>query len=191
MMDNLLSEILCYSPSSNWVERAHFYIQLFEKGNLHKTLFKPGIDPTACIHPDAIVSDCSYVGPNCKVGAYCKVTNGTILTENIRLGFLADVYSSIIMDGSVIAHSSCVSHSIVGPECNLAYGFVTATRHIFDNPIRVFLSESSSYFTESKHHGSVLMHGVRAAVHTSTMPGATVTPESRIYPHMAFHGFGQ
>ena len=181
-----LDSVLCYSREPSWPREAHEYIRFLERGRLHRDNFLAKVSSGANVHPSAIIEEGCYIANGTFIGPNCKISHGSFVSSGCQLGFCVEIYGSILLNNTKIAHVACISHSIIGPNCNLAFGFVTATRSIESRPIRVKLSEDLSYFSSERHHGCVIMDGVQSGVHCSVMPGATIGNGAILYPNRAY-----
>jgi bifunctional UDP-N-acetylglucosamine pyrophosphorylase/glucosamine-1-phosphate N-acetyltransferase len=85
----------------------------------------------AYIEGPAIIDEKSDVGPN------CYIRSCTYLGKNTRIGNACEIKNSIIMDGTHAAHLSYVGDSIIGKNCNLGAGTITANTRFDRSPIEV------------------------------------------------------
>lgn len=185
-----LNSLCDYKPTKEWVCLAHQYIQnTLDNTHQRGDYNPPRIHSTATIHNSAVVCQGSVIGPNAIIGPNCYIKMGSYVGESCELGFCCDVSGGIILSNTRIAHVACISNSIVGPNCNLAFGFVTASRNIYERNIKFYLGPNERYTSDAMHHGAVLMDSVVTGVQVSVMPGATVGSASVIPPGYQINGY--
>ena len=178
----MLDEILDYKPSTNWVTKAHSYIKHLKHQEVHLGNFSPGVHPSAYVDQHAIVTDDCWLGPGSYIGPFCRISGASYIGPGCRLQFGVEVNSAVLIRDIKIIHAACVCNSIIGPKCNLAFGFVAATRHLFGKPIKAYLSEEDFFYSEVRHHGSVIMGDVHTGVNVALMPGSLILEGARIPP---------
>ena len=72
----------------------------------------------------------AVIGKNCEIGPNCYVRKFTAIGDDCRIGHAVEIKNSIIMPGCHIAHLTYVGDSVVGENCNLGAGTITANvRH--------------------------------------------------------------
>jgi bifunctional UDP-N-acetylglucosamine pyrophosphorylase/glucosamine-1-phosphate N-acetyltransferase len=117
----------------------------------------------------------SLIGPNCFIRPY------TSIGDNCHIGNAVEIKNSIIMDGSNAPHLNYVGDSIIGENCNLGAGTITANlRHDRAN-IRV---EIKGKLEDSGRHklGAIIGHGVKTGINVSIYPGRKIGSNSLIGP---------
>ena len=63
--------------------------------------FMPGIDKSSFVHPDAIIGDNVYIGPNCYIGK-CKIGNNNVIHSNVC------IYDRTIIGNNNVIHSGAM-----------------------------------------------------------------------------------
>ena len=122
----------------------------------------------------------AYLGKNSVVGAYSQVRGGSILEEGGVLQRYVDFKSSHLGENASI-HSGFVGDSIIGADCKVGAGFITANKRL--DRKEVFCSvKGVKTPTGLIGVGAFLGEGVSVGVQTSTMPGVIVGSGSAIMP---------
>jgi bifunctional UDP-N-acetylglucosamine pyrophosphorylase/glucosamine-1-phosphate N-acetyltransferase len=158
---------------------------------------KPAIDPSATVHPTAlvegpvvieagaqvfeyaIIKGPAYIGKNAVVGSYCKIRKGTVLEEGAEVQSHAEVKHSLIGAGTHL-HSGLVEDSIVGQNARLGAGFITANRRFDRRTIRVTV-KGEPIDTGSDFFGALIGDNASAGIHSGTNPGVII-PENGVIP---------
>ncbi|MEM3815714.1 MAG: sugar phosphate nucleotidyltransferase, partial [Candidatus Bathyarchaeia archaeon] len=81
---------------------------------------------------DALIRSGSYIegpvfiGDGCDIGPNCYIRPYTSIGRNVRVGNACEVKNSILMDNVHVGHLSYIGDSIIGENCNLGAGFISA-----------------------------------------------------------------
>ncbi len=126
---------------------------------------KPGVH----IEGNVIIGENSVIGPN------CYIRGNTSIGRNCRIGNAVEIKNSIIMDNSNVPHLSYIGDTIIGENCNMGAGTITANlRHDRKN-VKVLIKDN---VIESTTHKM----GVIIADHTKTGIGTTIYPGMKMGP---------
>ncbi len=117
----------------------------------------------------------SDIGPNCYIRPY------TSIGKNVRIGNACEIKNSIIMDKVHIGHLSYVGDSIIGENCNLGAGTITANYRLDSRTIKMLVKDKV-IDSERTKLGAVLGDEVKAGINTLFMPGVKVGNNSQIGP---------
>lgn len=121
------------------------------------------------------------IGKNSRIGPNCFIRPYTSIGDNCHIGNAVEVKNSIIMDNSNAPHLNYVGDSIIGENCNLGAGTITANlRHDRAN-IKV---EIKGKLEDSGRHklGAIIGHGVKTGINVSIYPGRKIGSGSLIGP---------
>jgi UDP-N-acetylglucosamine diphosphorylase/glucosamine-1-phosphate N-acetyltransferase len=129
----------------------------------------------AYIEGPAVIGEGSDVGPNCHIRA------GTCLGRGVRIGNGCEVKNSIIMDGTHAAHLSYIGDSLIGSNCNLGAGTITANLRFDKTDIEVAV-KGERMSSGRRKLGVIMGHGVQTGVNVSLHPGVVVGSGSWIAP---------
>jgi bifunctional UDP-N-acetylglucosamine pyrophosphorylase/glucosamine-1-phosphate N-acetyltransferase len=123
----------------------------------------------------AIIGEDGDVGPNCYIRA------GTCLGRGVRVGNACEVKNSIIMDGTHAAHLSYIGDSILGRNCNLGAGTITANLRFDKANIEVTV-KGERLDSGRKKLGVIMGDNVQTGVNVSIHPGVVIGPDAWIAP---------
>ncbi len=123
----------------------------------------------------AVIGEGSDVGPNCYIRA------GTCLGRNVRVGNACEVKNSIIMDGTHAAHLSYIGDSVLGRDCNLGAGTITANLRFDKSNIEVTV-KGERLDSGRRKLGVIMGDSVQTGVNVSLHPGVVVGSEAWICP---------
>jgi UDP-N-acetylglucosamine diphosphorylase/glucosamine-1-phosphate N-acetyltransferase len=121
----------------------------------------------AYIEGPAFIDEESDIGPN------CYIRPCTSIGKKVRIGNACEIKNSIIMDHVHIGHLSYVGDSILGENCNLGAGTITANYRLDSGTIKMMVKEKVVDSGRTKL-GAVLGDGVKAGINALFMPGVKV-----------------
>jgi bifunctional UDP-N-acetylglucosamine pyrophosphorylase/glucosamine-1-phosphate N-acetyltransferase len=134
----------------------------------------------AYIEGPAFIDEESDIGPNCHIRPYTSVG------KKVRIGNACEIKNSIIMDNVHIGHLSYVGDSILGENCNLGAGTITANYRLDGGTIKMVVKGKVVDSGRTKL-GAVLGDGVKAGINALFMPGVKVGCNSWIGPNVVVH----
>jgi bifunctional UDP-N-acetylglucosamine pyrophosphorylase/glucosamine-1-phosphate N-acetyltransferase len=134
----------------------------------------------AYIEGPVLIDEESDIGPSCYIRPY------TSIGKKVRVGNACEIKNSIIMDNVHIGHLSYVGDSIIGENCNLGAGTITANYRLDGGTIKMLVKDKVVDSGRTKL-GAVLGDGVKAGINALFMPGVKVGCNSWIGPNVVVH----
>jgi bifunctional UDP-N-acetylglucosamine pyrophosphorylase/glucosamine-1-phosphate N-acetyltransferase len=131
----------------------------------------------AYIEGPAFIEEQADLGPNCYIRPY------TSIGRKVRIGNACEVKNSIIMDHAHIGHLSYVGDSIVGENCNLAAGTITANYRLDAKTVKMMIKDKM-VDTERRKLGAVLGDNVKTGINALFMPGVKVGNDAWVGPNV-------
>ncbi len=131
----------------------------------------------AYIEGPAFIDENADVGPNCFIRPY------TYLGHEVRIGHACEIKNSLVLGRSHIGHLSYVGDSIVGENCNLGAGTVTANLRFDEGNVMVMV-KSDLIDSGRQKLGVIMGDRVKTAVNVSIMPGVKIGCNSWIGPNV-------
>jgi bifunctional UDP-N-acetylglucosamine pyrophosphorylase/glucosamine-1-phosphate N-acetyltransferase len=131
----------------------------------------------AYIEGPAYVDEESDVGPNCYIRPY------TSIGKKVRIGNACEVKNSLVMDHVHIGHLSYIGDSIIGENCNIAAGSITANYRLDEGTVKMMVKDNV-VDTGRRKLGVVLGDNVKTGINTLFMPGVKVGNDSWIGPNV-------
>jgi bifunctional UDP-N-acetylglucosamine pyrophosphorylase/glucosamine-1-phosphate N-acetyltransferase len=129
------------------------------------------------IEGPAFIEEQADLGPNCYIRPY------TSIGRKVRIGNACEVKNSIIMDHAHIGHLSYVGDSIVGENCNLAAGTITANYRLDAKTVKMMIKDKM-VDTERRKLGAVLGDNVKTGINALFMPGVKVGNDAWVGPNV-------
>lgn len=114
-----------------------------------------------------------WIGKGCQVGPAAYLRKNTIILDKVRTR--AEVIESVIMSGTTAKHTSYIGYSVIGENCNIAAGTVTADfRH--DNKNNITIVQGKRVDSGRRKLGAFVGDNVRTGINTSIYPGRKIWP---------------
>ncbi|MEM3703824.1 MAG: sugar phosphate nucleotidyltransferase [Candidatus Bathyarchaeia archaeon] len=141
---------------------------------------------TARIRSGAYIEGPAYIGENSDVGPNCYIRPCTSMGRKVRIGNACEIKNSILMDGVHIGHLSYVGDSIIGENCNLGAGTITANYRLDAGTIKMMIKDKLVDSGRTKF-GAVLGDNVKTGINALLMPGVKVGNNCWIGPNVIVH----
>ena len=120
-----------------------------------------------------------WIGKNCEIGPGAYLRPDTILLDKVRTR--AEIVDSLLMKGTTAKHDSYIGHSVIGQDCNIAAGTITADyRH--DGKNNSTLIQGVKVDTGRRKLGAFIGDKVNTGIHTSIYPGRKIWPNKSTLP---------
>jgi bifunctional UDP-N-acetylglucosamine pyrophosphorylase/glucosamine-1-phosphate N-acetyltransferase len=117
----------------------------------------------------------TVVGPNTRIRPY------TAIMDRVVVGTSCEIKNSIVMNGTKIPHLSYVGDSVIGENCNLGAGTITANIR-FDEETLGMRVKSRVLDTGRKKLGVIMGDDVQTGINVSILPGTRIGPGSWLGP---------
>ncbi len=87
------------------------------------------VHATARIEPHAVLKAPLIIGPECFVASHAYLRGGVYLLGKNTIGPGSEIKSSILFDGTNLAHFNFVGDSLIGAGCNFEAGSIVANHY--------------------------------------------------------------
>ncbi|MEM3596848.1 MAG: sugar phosphate nucleotidyltransferase [Candidatus Bathyarchaeia archaeon] len=131
----------------------------------------------AYIEGPVFIDEESDIGPNCYIRPYTSIGKG------VRIGNACEIKNSIIMDRVHIGHLSYVGDSIIGENCNLGAGTITANYRLDGETVKMMV-KGEVVDTGRRKLGAVLGDNVKTGINALFMPGVKVGVNTWVGPNV-------
>jgi len=121
------------------------------------------------------------VGKRCQVGPNSYLRPYSSLGDDVKVGAGCEVKNSIVMSNTRIPHLSYVGDSVIGEDCSLGAGTITANLRFDEAEVRSKV-RGSWIGGGRKKLGAILGDGVRTGINVSIFPGVKIGRRSWIGP---------
>jgi len=131
----------------------------------------------AYIEGPVFIDEGSDIGPNCSIRPH------TSIGKKVRIGNGCEIKKSMVMDKTKIGHLCYIGDSIIGENCNLGAGSITANYRLDGKTIKMTIKEEV-IDSERTKLGAIMGDGVKTGINTLFMPGVKIGPNSWIGPNV-------
>jgi len=136
---------------------------------------------TARMRSGAYIEGPAFIDEESDIGPNCYIRPCTSIGKKVRIGNACEIKNSIIMDNTHIGHLSYVGDSIIGENCNLGAGAITANYRLDSGTIKMRVKDKVVDSGRRKL-GVVLGDNVKTGIHALLMPGIKVGNNSWVGP---------
>jgi UDP-N-acetylglucosamine diphosphorylase/glucosamine-1-phosphate N-acetyltransferase len=141
---------------------------------------------TAHVRSGAYIEGPVYIGEYSDIGPNCYIRPCTSIGRKVRIGNACEVKNSIIMDGVHVGHLSYVGDSIIGENCNLGAGTITANYRFDAGTVKMVVKGRLVDSGRTKL-GVVLGDNVKTGINALFMPGVKVGNNCWIGPNVVVY----
>lgn len=138
------------------------------------------IHQSAEVHPSAIIKGATFIGPNCIVAPHAILRAGVILFEQVTVGSSCEIKSSLILNGTAIAHLNYVGNSVIGQNVNIEAGAILAN-HFNERQTKMISVKVDGRTIETgvEKFGALIGDSSRIGANAVTAPG-TILPKGSV-----------
>jgi bifunctional UDP-N-acetylglucosamine pyrophosphorylase/glucosamine-1-phosphate N-acetyltransferase len=141
---------------------------------------------TARIRSGAYIEGPAFIDENSDIGPNCYIRPYTSIGKKVRVGNACEIKNSMIMDGVHIGHLSYVGDSIIGENCNLGAGTITANYRFDAGTIKMMVKDRLVDTGRTKL-GAALGDNVKTGINALLMPGVKVGNNCWIGPNVVVY----
>ncbi len=127
-----------------------------------------------------------FIDEGADVGPNCFIRPATYIGRKARVGNAVEIKNSIIMNGTHVGHLSYVGDSILGENCNLGAGTITANLRLDDGIVKMRI-KGEVVESGRRKLGAILGDRVKTGINVSLMPGVKIGPDAWIAAHLSVH----
>jgi len=139
------------------------------------------LEESASIKSGSYVEGPVYIGKESRVGPNARIRPSTSIGDNVFVGASCEVKNSIIMNGTNVPHLSYLGDSIIGENCNIAAGTITANIRLDERVISVEV-KGRMQSTGRKKLGVIMGDAVQTGINANIMPGTRIGSGAHIGP---------
>ena len=137
------------------------------------------IHKTAIIGHNVTIKAPAIICENCFVGSNSYLRNGVFLAPGAKVGISCEVKTSVMLEGSAIAHFNFVGDSIIGHDVNIEAGAILANHYNEREDDTVFVHVEGQRLSTGLHKfGSLVGDGCRIGANAVLSPGTLLRPNT-------------
>jgi UDP-N-acetylglucosamine diphosphorylase/glucosamine-1-phosphate N-acetyltransferase len=139
------------------------------------------LDENSVVKSGCNVEGPVYIGRDSTIGPNTRIRPSTCIENRVVVGTSCEVKNSIIMTGTKVPHLSYVGDSIIGENCNLGAGTITANIRFDQETVKVRVKGRLAD-TGRRKIGAMIGDGVQTGINVSILPGVRIGSGSWIGP---------
>jgi bifunctional UDP-N-acetylglucosamine pyrophosphorylase/glucosamine-1-phosphate N-acetyltransferase len=172
----------------NLLEANEFLISKIEEneilGEVEKGVYigeKVKIGKGTIVRKGSYIEGNVIIGKNCKIGPNCYIRGSTSIGDNCHVGNAVEIKNSIFFENSNAPHLNYIGDSIIGANCNLSAGSITANlRHDRAN-VKVIV-KNKLIDTKRIKFGAIIGDNVKLGIGTLIYPGRKISSHKTTLP---------
>jgi UDP-N-acetylglucosamine diphosphorylase/glucosamine-1-phosphate N-acetyltransferase len=122
-----------------------------------------------------------YIGRDARIGPNARIRPSTCIEDRVVVGTSCEIKNSIIMAGTKIPHLSYVGNSIIGENCNLGAGTITANIRFDEETLKMRI-KGRVQDTRRKKMGAMIGDEIQTGINVSILPGVRIGSRSWVGP---------
>jgi len=139
------------------------------------------LEESATIKSGSYIEGPVYIGERSRVGPNARIRPYTSIGNDVVIGTSCEIKNSVIMNGTKIPHLSYVGDSVIGENCNIAAGTITANIRLDGEPVMTNV-KGRLVNSGRKKLGTIMGDESQTGINTNIMPGVKIGPSSHIGP---------
>lgn len=154
------------------------------KGRIEKGVHVTGsvaIDEGTVVKAGSYLEGPVHVGKKCQIGPNSYLRPYTTLGDGVKVGAGSEIKNSIVMKNSRIPHLSYVGDSILGEDCHLGAGTITANLRFDEAEVKTKV-RGALVSSGRKKLGTILGDRVQTGINVSIFPGVKIGRDAWIGP---------
>lgn len=124
------------------------------------------------IMENAVIHGPVWIGENCIIGNNAVIRENSVIENSVHLGTNTEIKRSYVGEGTHI-HSGYVGDSVIGENCRIGAGFITANRRLDRGNIK-FAAKDQFIDSQKTYLGCVIGENTKIGINASTMPGTII-----------------
>jgi len=137
------------------------------------------IHSTAVIGHNVTIKAPAIIGPDCFVGSNSYLRNGVFLAPGAKVGISCEIKTSVMLEGSAVAHFNFVGDSIIGHDVNIEAGAILANHFNERTEKEIFVHHGGKRIaTHLEKFGALVGDDCRIGANAVLSPGTLLKPQT-------------
>lgn len=137
------------------------------------------IHKTAVIGHNVTIKSPAIISENCFVGSNSYLRNGVFLAPGAKVGISCEIKTSVLLEGSAVAHFNFVGDTIVGHDVNIEAGAILANHYNERADDTVYVHIDGQRLSTGLHKfGSMVGDGCHIGANAVLSPGTLLEPNT-------------
>lgn len=137
------------------------------------------IHKTAVIGHNVTIKAPAIISAGCFVGSNSYLRGGVFLAPGAKIGISCEVMTSVVLEGSAVAHFNFIGDSIIGHDVNIEAGAILANHYNERSDDTVYVWHGGQRLcTHLSKFGSLVGDGCRIGANAVLSPGTLLKPNT-------------
>ena len=137
------------------------------------------VHKTAVIGHNVTIKAPAIISANCFVGSNSYLRGGVFLAPEAKVGISCEVKTSVLLEGSAIAHFNFIGDSIIGHDVNIEAGAILCNHYNERKDDTVFVHVEGMRISTGLHKfGSLVGDCCRIGANAVLSPGTLLLPNT-------------
>lgn len=137
------------------------------------------IHRTAVLGHNVTIKAPAIISENCFVGSNSYLRGGIFLAPGARVGISCEIKTSVLLEGSAVAHFNFVGDSLIGHDVNIEAGAILANHYNEREDDMVFVRIAGQRLSTGMHKfGSLVGDHCRIGANAVLSPGTILKPHT-------------
>lgn len=137
------------------------------------------IHKTAVLGHNVTIKAPAIISENCFVGSNSYLRGGIFLAPGARVGISCEIKTSVLLEGSAVAHFNFVGDSLIGHDVNIEAGAILANHYNEREDDMVFVRIAGQRLSTGMHKfGSLVGDHCRIGANAVLSPGTILKPHT-------------
>jgi bifunctional UDP-N-acetylglucosamine pyrophosphorylase/glucosamine-1-phosphate N-acetyltransferase len=168
-----ISHFLCSLTKRHISESANIADSAKIEGEVH-------IGENTRVFENAVINGPCWIGDNCVIGNNSLIRDNTVIEEGVKIGMGTEITRSHLHSGTTV-HSGFIGDSVIGRDCRIGAGFVTANRRFDRKTVGVYV-KGKMIDSGMRGLGAIVGARTNIGIMVGTMPGVHIGSNCLIGP---------
>lgn len=131
----------------------------------------------------AVIQGPAVIGANCLVGNYAFIRSGTIMSNDVRVGFATEIKNALIESGTLIGPQCFISDSLIGQNAYLGAQVRTSNHRLDGQNVHVRM-DGENIDTGCEKLGCYIGPNAHLGVQVIILPGRYIAAGTLVGPRV-------
>jgi len=131
----------------------------------------------------AVIQGPAVIGANCLIGNYAFIRPGTVLSNDVRVGFSTEIKNAIVEKHVAIGPQCFIADSVIGQDAYLG-AQVRTSNHRLDGATVCVEIAGARIDTGCEKLGCWIGRGARLGIQVIVLPGRIIAPDTLLGPRI-------
>ncbi|WJD51124.1 acetyltransferase [Enterobacter sp. PGRG2] len=131
----------------------------------------------------AVIQGPAVIGAHCLIGNYAFIRPGSVLSNNVRVGFATEIKNAVIEKNVAIGPQCFIADSAIGQDAYLGAQVRTSNHRLDGKTVSVDIA-GERIDTGCEKLGAWIGRGARLGIQVIILPGRIIAPDTLLGPRI-------